>query len=71
MSSYRDYRSPGQQNKLVSEPPLSAPDDHEKLVQADQRFQAALGRAIAAGRERVGAVKATVAVKRRRTKASK
>jgi hypothetical protein len=55
----------GQQNKLVSEPPLAAPDEYEQLVQADQRFRAALGQAIAAGGERIEAVEATVQLKRR------
>ena len=41
----------GQQNKLVSEPPLAATDGYEQLVEADQRFRAALGQAIAAGGE--------------------
>jgi len=67
MSSHRDYRPPGQQNKLVSEPPLGVLDDkHAQLVEADQRFQAALEQAIAAGGERKEAVEATVALKKRR-----
>jgi hypothetical protein len=49
----------------VSEPPIAAPDDHAHLVEADQRFQAALGQAIAAGGERIQAVEATVQLKRR------
>ena len=68
MSSHRDDRPPGQQNKLVSEPPVAAPDEHAQLVKADRRFQAALTQAIAVGGERVEAVEATVALKRRRTK---
>ena len=40
-------------------------DDHAQLVAADERFQAALDKAITAGRERVEAVEATVALKRR------
>ena len=48
MSSHHNFR-PGQQNKLVSEPPIAAPDEHAQLVEADQRFRAALGQAIAAG----------------------
>jgi len=48
MSSHHNFR-PGRQNKLVSEPPIAAPDEHAQLVEADQRFQAALGQAIAAG----------------------
>ena len=63
MSSHHNFR-PGQQNKLVSEPPIAAPDDHAHL-EADQRFQAALGQAIAAGGERIEAVEATVQLKRR------
>jgi hypothetical protein len=64
MSSHHNFR-PGQQNKLVSEPPIAAPDDHAHLVEADQRFQDALGQAIAAGGERIEAVEATVQLKRR------
>jgi hypothetical protein len=64
MSSHHNFR-PGQQNKLVSEPPIAAPDEHAQLVEADQRFQAALGQAIAAGGERIEAVEATVQLKRR------
>jgi hypothetical protein len=59
MSSHHNFR-PGQQNKLVSEPPIAAPDEHAQLVEADQRFRAALGQAIAAGGERIEAVEATV-----------
>ena len=61
MSSHHNFR-PGQQNKLVSEPPIAAPDEHAQLVEADQRFRAALGQAIAAGGERI---EATVQLKRR------
>jgi hypothetical protein len=45
--------------------PGEAPDEHAHLVEADQRFQAALGQAIAAGGERIEAVEATVQLKRR------
>jgi len=70
MSSHRNFRE-GQQNKLLLEPPLGVPDDYEQLVRADQRFQAALEQAIAAGGERKQAVEATVTLKkRRRTKHS-
>ena len=65
MSSHHNFR-PGQQNKLVSEPPIAAPDEHAQFVEADQRFRAALGQAIAAGGERIEAVEATVQLKRRR-----
>jgi hypothetical protein len=45
-----------QRNKLVLEPPLAAPgDERARLVEADQRFQAALAQAIAKGGERVEA----------------
>ena len=67
MSSRYNFR-PAQQNKLVSAPPVAAPDEHAQLVEADQRFQAALGQAIAAGDERIEAVEATVQLKQRRTK---
>jgi hypothetical protein len=50
MSTHHNFRA-GQQSKLVSEPPIAAPDEHAHLVEADQRFQAALGQAIAAGGE--------------------
>jgi hypothetical protein len=62
MSSHHNFR-PRQQNKLVSEPPIAAPDEHAQP--ADQRFRAALGQAIAAGGERIEAVEATVQLKRR------
>jgi hypothetical protein len=58
----------GQQNKLVAEPPLAVTDEYEQLVEADQRFQAALDMAIAAGHERIEAVQATVQLRPRRTK---
>ena len=61
MSNFR----PGQQNKLVSEPPIAAPDEHAQFVEADQWFRAALGQAIAAGGERIEAVEVTVQLKRR------
>jgi hypothetical protein len=64
MSSHHNFR-PGQQNKLVSEPPIAAPDEHAQFVEADQRFRAALGQAIAAGAERIEAVEATIQLKRR------
>jgi len=65
MSSPRDFR-PEQQNKLSLEPPIGVPDEHRaQQVAADQRFQAALARAIAAGDERIEAVQATVQLKRR------
>jgi hypothetical protein len=67
MSSTRD----AQQSKLVSESPIAAPDEHAQLVEADQRFQAALDQAIAAGGERVEAVQATVQLKKRHTKLSR
>ena len=59
MSSYRN-----QWSKLVA-PPLAAPEDDHALVEADQRFQTALAQAIAAGGERVEAMRATVQLKRR------
>jgi hypothetical protein len=64
MSSHHSFRT-GHQNKLVSEPPIAAPDDHAQLVEADRRFQAALNKAIAAGSERITAVEATVLLKPR------
>ena len=65
MSSPRDFR-PEQQSKLLLEPPIGVPDEqHAQQVAADQRFQAALARAIAAGDERIEAVEATVQLKRR------
>ena len=64
MSSHHNFR-PGQRNKLVSESPIAAPEEHAPLVEADQRFRAALGQAIAAGAERIEAVEATVQLKRR------
>src|SRR5262249_43943010 len=63
MSSHHNFR-PGQQNKLVSEPPIAAPDEHAQLVEADQRFRAALCQAIAAGGDRIGAAAAKVQLKR-------
>jgi hypothetical protein len=65
MSSRRRY---DQGRKLISEPPVAAPDEHARLVEADQRFQAAVGQAIATGDERIEAVEATVQLKQRRTK---
>ena len=64
MSSHCNFR-PAQQSKLVSDLPIDAPDEHAQLVEADQRFQAALDKAIATGRERIAAVEATVQLKRR------
>ena len=58
---------PGQRSKLVSDPPIAAPDDHAQRVAADQRFRAALERAIAKGSERIEAMQATVQLKRRTT----
>jgi hypothetical protein len=58
----------GQGNKLILEPPIAAPDEHARLVEADQRFQVVLGQAIAEGDERIEAVEAAVQLKRRRTK---
>jgi hypothetical protein len=39
MSSHHNFRA-GQQNKLVSEPPIAGSDEHLQLVEADQRFRA-------------------------------
>jgi len=39
-----------------------SPDEHAELVETYQRFQAALGQAIAAGDERIEAVDATVQI---------
>jgi hypothetical protein len=65
MSSPRDFR-PEQQSKLLLEPPIGVPDEqHAQQVAADQRFQAALAQAIAAGDERIEAVQATAQLKRR------
>jgi len=50
----------GQGSKLIEAPPVAAPDEHAQLVEADLRFQAALGQAIATGGERIEAVEATV-----------
>jgi hypothetical protein len=47
------------------EPPIGGSEEHAQQVAADQRFQAALARAIAAGDERIEAVQATVQLKRR------
>jgi hypothetical protein len=69
MSSHRNFR-PAQHSKLVSDQPIAAPDEHAQLVEADQRFQAALDQAIAKGRERIEAVEATVQL-RRHTKLSR
>ena len=59
MSSHRKLR-PAQHSKLVSDQLIAAPDEHAQLVEADQRFQAALDQAIAKGRQRIEAVEATV-----------
>ena len=64
MSSHHNFR-PGQRSKLVSEPPIAEPGDHAQLVEVDQRFQAALDKAIATGSERIEAVEATVQLRRR------
>ena len=56
---------PAHRSKLASGPAIAAPgDEHAQLVDADQRFQAALDQAIAKGRERIAAVEATVQLKR-------
>jgi hypothetical protein len=61
-----------QGNKLILEPPIAAAvEEHARLVEADERFQAALHVAIATGSERIEAVEATVQLKRRRTKLSR
>ena len=52
---------------MIEAPPVAVPDEHAELVEADQRFQAALQVAIAAGHERIEAVQATVQLKQRRT----
>jgi hypothetical protein len=57
-----------QGSKLIEAPPVAAPDEHARLVEADQRFQAALDVAIATGAERIEAVEATVQLRQRRTK---
>ena len=46
------------------DPPIVAPDDDHVRVEADQRFQAALAQAIAAGAERFEAVYTTVHLER-------
>ena len=46
-------------------PAIAEPNDDHAIVEADQRFQAALADAIVAGGECVEAVYATVDVKRR------
>ena len=60
---------PAQRSNLASGPAIAAPDreEHVQLVEADQRFQAALEHAIATGSERIEAVEATVQLKRRTT----
>jgi hypothetical protein len=55
---------PAHRSKLASGPGIAAPDDGHALLEADQRFQAALDKAIAKGRERIEAVEATVQLKR-------
>ena len=55
---------PAHRSKLASGPGIAAPDDGHALLEADQRFQAALDQAIAKGRERIEAVEATVQLKR-------
>jgi hypothetical protein len=59
--------SRGQGSKLIEAPPVAVPDERAELVEADQHFQAALDVAIAAGHERIEAVRATVQLKQRRT----
>ena len=63
---------PAQRGNLASGPAIAAPDreEHVQLVEADQRFQAALEHAIATGSERIEAVEATVQLKRRTTLSS-
>jgi hypothetical protein len=63
--SRHHYLYPGRWNRLLSEPPITGSDEYEQLVEADQRFQAALDQAIAAGDERIEAVRATVLLKPR------
>ena len=65
----RQELHPAQRGDLASGPAIAAPDreEHVQLVEADQRFQAALEHAIATGSERIEAVEATVQLKRRTT----
>ena len=58
------HLAPSAPNKLASGPGIAAPDDGHALLEADQRFQAALDQAIVKGRERIEAVEATVQLKR-------
>ena len=60
---------PAQRSNLASGPAIAALvyEEHAQLVEADQRFQAALEHAIATGSERIEAVEATVQLKRRTT----
>ena len=62
----RQELHPAQRGNLASGPAIAAPDrgEHVQLVEADQRFQAALEHAIATGSERIEAVEATVQLKR-------
>ena len=56
---------PADRSKLASGPAIAVPEDeHVQLVDADQRFQAALEQAIGAGGECVEAVQTTVQLKR-------
>jgi hypothetical protein len=57
----RQELHPAQRGNLASGPAIAAPDreEHVQLVEADQRFQAALEHAIATGSERIEAVEAT------------
>jgi hypothetical protein len=55
---------PAHRSKLASGPGIAAPDDGHALLEADQRFQAALEQAIAKGRERIEVVEITVQLKR-------
>ena len=54
----RQELHPAQRGNLASGPAIAAPDheEHVQLVEADQRFQAALEHAIATGSERIEAV---------------
>ena len=58
----RQELHPAQRGNLASGPAIAAPDreEHVQLVEADQRFQAALEHAIATGSERIEVVEATV-----------
>jgi DNA replication initiation complex subunit (GINS family) len=65
MSTPRIELRPVRRGKLVSGPAIATSgEEHEKLVDADKRFQAALDHAIATGSERIEAVEATVQLRR-------